>query len=38
MWHLVTSSSLPGARGADHAAITCQQPVRVALHAAQLVP
>ena len=35
-WHL--SSAAPYTRGADQAAITCQQPVRVALHAAQLLP
>jgi len=37
-WHLAPAGAgLPYARGADQAVITCQQPVRVALHAAQLL-
>ncbi len=38
-WHLTAASAdKPYARGADHAVITCQRPVRVALHGAQLLP
>ena len=38
-WHLVASApGKPFARGADHAAITQQQPVRVALHASLMLP
>ncbi len=38
-WHLTAAGpGRPFARGADHAVITSQRPVRVALHAAQLLP
>jgi hypothetical protein len=37
-WHLTAGGAgKPFARGADQAAITCQRPVRVAMHAAQML-
>ncbi|MCW5801494.1 MAG: hypothetical protein KIT31_03840 [Deltaproteobacteria bacterium] len=38
-WHLVAAGpGQPFARGADHAAITLQRPVRVAVHATEMLP
>jgi hypothetical protein len=38
VWHLsIPGSSVLKARGADHAAITLQKPVRVAIHASEMI-
>ncbi|MBK9036670.1 MAG: hypothetical protein IPL61_36375 [Myxococcales bacterium] len=37
-WHLTASAGQPIARGADHAVITLQRAVRVAIHGADLLP
>jgi hypothetical protein len=38
-WHLTAAAAgKPFARGSDHAAITLQRPVRVAVHASQMLP